>query len=55
MIFLLNAKLDFLPVFGKFLKDGKMRDFTWEWYKEIGGVYIFKMMPMALNPIIMIV
>lgn len=48
---LLNAKLDFIPYFGKHFKNGKMRDFTWDWYKELGGLFIMRMIVMSLNPL----
>lgn len=52
VILLLGAKLDFIPFFGKFLKDGKNRDFTWEWYMEIGSFFIYRMMLLTIGPII---
>lgn len=55
IIFLLNAKLDFVPYIGDYFKDGKMRDFTWDWYKEIGGVFILRMIIMSINPLTQIV
>jgi hypothetical protein len=32
VILLLGAKLDFVPYIGMYFKDGRNRDFTWEWY-----------------------
>jgi len=50
VILLLGAKLDFVPFFGQYLKDGKNRDFTWEWYIEIGGLFIYRMIMLCLVP-----
>ena len=52
VILILGAKLDFVPIFGKFLKDGKNRDFTWEWYMEIGSFFIYRMIILSIGPII---
>lgn len=52
VILLLGAKLDFVPFFGKYLKDGKNRDFTWEWYMEIGGLFIYRMILLTIGPMI---
>jgi len=39
----LSAKLDLIPIIGKYFKEGDYRDFTWQWYKEIGGLFIMRM------------
>lgn len=52
VILLLGAKLDFVPFFGQYLKDGKNRDFTWEWYIEIGSFFIYRMILLTIAPII---
>lgn len=52
VILILGAKLDFVPIVGKYLKAGKNRDFTWEWYMEIGCLFIFRMLILAINPLI---
>lgn len=55
VILILGAKLDFVPIFGKYLKDGKNRDFTWEWYMEIGSFFIYRMIILTMGPIIEVV
>ena len=52
VILLLGAKLDFVPIVGQYLKDGKNRDFTWEWYMEIGGLFITRMIVLTIGPLI---
>lgn len=52
VILLLGAKLDFIPIIGRYLKDGKNRDFTWEWYMEIGGLFIMRMIILTIGPLI---
>lgn len=52
VILLLGAKLDFVPIIGRYLKDGKNRDFTWEWYMEIGGLFIVRMIILTMGPLI---
>lgn len=51
IILILNAKMDFIPKFGKYFKNGKMRDFTWDWYKELGGLFVMRMIVMSINPL----
>lgn len=46
---LLGAKLDFMPIIGEYFKDGKFRDFTWDWYKELGGLFILKTIIMTFG------
>ena len=52
VILLMGAKLDFIPLIGQYLKDGENRDFTWDWYKEIGGIFILRMIVLCLSPLI---
>ena len=53
---LLGAQLDFIPVIGPlYFKGGRHRDFTYEWYKEIGGYFVTKMFIMSLGPVIVFI
>lgn len=48
---LMNAKLDFIPFFGKYFEQGKMRDFTWDWYATLGGVFVQRQIILAIGPL----
>ena len=48
----MGANLSFIPIYGKNFKQGKYRDFTWEWYQEIGGLFVMKMFISMVGPII---
>ena len=50
-LLLLGAKLDFIPLIGSYFKYGKNRDFTREWYQDLGSVYVFRMLLMVISPI----
>ena len=52
VILLLGAKLDFVPIIGRFFTTGTNRDFTWEWYLEIGGLFITRQIVLSIGPII---
>lgn len=52
LILFLGAKLDFIPILGQYFRDGKNRDFTYIWYKEIGAIFISRMIILLIQSFI---
>lgn len=50
-LLLLGAQLDFMPVIGNYFSKGKNRDFTWDWFFELGSLYINRMLLLVIFPI----
>lgn len=47
----MGGKLDFVPYIGKYMAEGKNRDFTYQWYKQIGGLFIVRMIILNFKPL----
>lgn len=50
-LLLLGAKLDFMPVIGNYFSKGKNRDFTHDWFFDLGSIFINRMVILTIFPI----
>lgn len=51
LILLMGAKLDFIPIINQVF-NGSYRDFTYQWYREIGSIYVTTMIILMFQGVI---